>query len=141
VEPAADSGDSPLSTPSAGVSIRVATAAEATPPSRPRSDRIERLLPAVWLAGCLVFALRLLATAVALRRRLSACRAVTGAAVLELLTASCRSIGLKGVPRLLVTPEPVSPCIVGSLKPRIVVPESIVTASSTALLRRVLAHE
>ncbi|HMF12481.1 MAG TPA: M56 family metallopeptidase, partial [Gemmataceae bacterium] len=138
-EPVADLGELPVSTPSVEASVRGATAEAAS--SRPRGDRIERLLPAVWLAGCLVFALRLLATAVVLRRRLSACRNVTDAVVLGLLKASSRLIGLKRVPRLLVTPEAVSPCIIGILEPRIVVPESIVTAPSTAPLRRVLAHE
>ena len=49
--------------------------------------------------------------------------------------------GLKRTPALLVTPECLSPCIVGTWNPRIVLPESVVTQSSTARLRHVLAHE
>src|SRR6185369_688145 len=61
--------------------------------------------------------------------------------LLELLETSRRRIGLKRTPALLVTPECVSPCIVGTWHPRIVLPESVVTQSSTARLRHVLAHE
>jgi beta-lactamase regulating signal transducer with metallopeptidase domain len=42
---------------------------------------------------------------------------------------------------LLVTPESISPCVVGTIRPRIVVPESIVTDSPDTMLRHVLAHE
>jgi beta-lactamase regulating signal transducer with metallopeptidase domain/5-hydroxyisourate hydrolase-like protein (transthyretin family) len=102
---------------------------------------ITRVLSSVWLAGCLLLGLKLLATALVLRRRLSACRPVTDAAVLELLESSRRRIGLKRTPALLVTPECPSPCIVGTWNPRIVLPEWVVTESSTARLRHVLAHE
>ena len=44
-------------------------------------------------------------------------------------------------PELVVTPTPISPCIVGTWKPRIIVPESIVTESTHSQLRHVLAHE
>jgi beta-lactamase regulating signal transducer with metallopeptidase domain len=46
---------------------------------------ITRVLSAIWLAGCLLLGLRLLAAAIVLRRRLSACRPVMDVAVLELL--------------------------------------------------------
>ena len=95
----------------------------------------------LWLAGSLLLGLKLLATALILRRRLSACRAVTDAALLELLETCRRRIGLERTPKLLVTPEFLSPCIVGTWNPRIVLPESVVTGSTTARLRHVLAHE
>ena len=122
-------------------------------PPRPRRNRrrpssglfdavfLTRILSSIWLAGCLLLGLKLLATALVLRRRLSACRPVTDAALLELLETSRRRIGLKRTPALLVTPECLSPCIVGTWNPRIVLPESVVTESSTARLRHVLAHE
>ena len=112
-------------------------------PSRSLFDAvfITRILSSIWLAGCLLLGLKLLATALVLRRRLSACRPVTDAALLELLETSRRRIGLKRTPALLVTPECLSPCIVGTWNPRIVLPESVVTQSSTARLRHVLAHE
>ena len=102
---------------------------------------ILRILTAFWLAGCLFFGLKLLASVLILRRRLSACRAVTDEGLLELLETSRRRMGLKRTPALLVTPECLSPCIVGTWNPRIVLPESVVTQSSPARLRHVLAHE
>ena len=48
---------------------------------------------------------------------------------------------LKRTPVLLVTPESQSPCIVGTWNPRIVLPESVVTESSTGRVCHVLAHE
>jgi beta-lactamase regulating signal transducer with metallopeptidase domain len=102
---------------------------------------IARALPAVWLAGCVILGLRLMATAIVLRRRLSICRPVTDPALLGLLEASRVKLGLGRVPTLLVTPGCLSPCLVGTWNPRIVLPESIVTQESTARLRHVLSHE
>ena len=102
---------------------------------------ILRILTAFWLAGCLFFGLKLLASVLILRRRLSACRAVTDEVLLGLLETSRRRMGLKRTPVLLVTPQCLSPCIVGTWNPRIVLPESVVTQSSPARLRHVLAHE
>jgi beta-lactamase regulating signal transducer with metallopeptidase domain/5-hydroxyisourate hydrolase-like protein (transthyretin family) len=119
------------------------TATALSPPGMGRFDAvfIARLLSSLWLAGCLLLGLKLLATALVLRRRLSACRPVTDAAVLELLELSRRRTGLKRTPALLVTPECLSPCIVGTWNPKIVLPESVVTQSSTRRLCHVLAHE
>jgi beta-lactamase regulating signal transducer with metallopeptidase domain/5-hydroxyisourate hydrolase-like protein (transthyretin family) len=102
---------------------------------------LARALSAVWLAGCLLLGLKLLATALVLRRRLSACRPVTDAAVLDLLDDWRRRLGLRRTPALLVTPECLSPCVVGTWSPRIVLPESLVTQSPPERLRHVLAHE
>ena len=102
---------------------------------------ITRILSSFWLAGCLFFGLKLLGTAVILRRRLSACRPVTDAALLNFLETSRRRVGLKRTPVLLVTPESMSPCIVGTWNPRIVLPESVVTESSNGRVCHVLAHE
>ena len=60
---------------------------------------------------------------------------------MTVLETACQRIGLSLRPNLLVTPESISPCIVGTWKPRIIVPESIVTESSSTQLRHVLAHE
>lgn len=102
---------------------------------------ITRILSSIWVAGCLLFGLRLLLMALVLRRRLSACRPVTDAAVLDVLETCRRRIGLKQTPALLVTPGCLSPCIVGTWNPKIVLPESFMTQSSSARLRHVLAHE
>ncbi len=102
---------------------------------------ITRILSSFWLAGCLFFGLKLLGTSLILRRRLSACRPVTDAALLEFLETSRRRVGLQRTPVLLVTPDSLSPCIVGTWNPRIVLPESVVTESSIGRVCHVLAHE
>jgi beta-lactamase regulating signal transducer with metallopeptidase domain len=109
--------------------------------SSSRVPTIARILSSVWLAGSLFFGLHLLGAALVLRRRFSACRPVTDAAVLSELHSACQQIGLKRRPGLLVTPQLISPFIVGTVRPRIILPESIVTESSSATLRHVLAHE
>src|SRR5262249_24669227 len=102
---------------------------------------ITRVLSAFWLAGTLCLVLKLLATALVLRRRLAACRPVTDASLLSLLETTRRQVGLERTPALLVTPESLSPCTVGTWNPRIVLPESVVTQASSTRLRHVLAHE
>ncbi|AMV18287.1 M56 family metallopeptidase [Planctomyces sp. SH-PL14] len=102
---------------------------------------LTRVLSLVWLAGCVVLSGKLLAAAVLLRRRLSACRPVTDARLLGLLEACGRRLGVRRLPPLLVTPVEISPYIVGTWNPRIVLPESLITEASNARLRHVLAHE
>src|SRR3569623_2035111 len=75
-----------------------------------RYSSLARLLSPIWLAGCLVFALQLGVTSVALRRRLAACRAVRDPAFLKLLETACQRMGRKRIPRLVVTPDLISPC-------------------------------
>ena len=102
---------------------------------------IRRILSMIWLTICLLLFLKLLAAVLVLRRRLSACRPVTDASLLELLETACRRIGLKRTPALLVTPGCFSPCTVGIWRPRIVLPEAVATESSPERLNHVLAHE
>ncbi len=99
------------------------------------------ILSAVWLIGCLALGLRLATAALLLRRRLAKCRPVTDPVLLKMLEATGRRLGVRRVPSLVVTPESLSPCLVGTLRPTIVLPESVVTESSDSRLRHVLAHE
>jgi beta-lactamase regulating signal transducer with metallopeptidase domain len=105
------------------------------------SKVVKRVLWSLWLAGCILSLLQLLATAIVLRRRLSACRSVTDPDVLGLLKATVQRVGLTNLPALLVSPESISPCIVGTWNPRLVIPESIMMESPPTRLRHVLAHE
>jgi beta-lactamase regulating signal transducer with metallopeptidase domain/5-hydroxyisourate hydrolase-like protein (transthyretin family) len=156
IEPGPETVPPPPAADSAGGSPARAPGATAVAPPIPAGTRpepesfltralrapfITRLLSSIWLAGCLAFGLQLAKTGVVLRRRLAGCRPVTDAATLKLLEAACLRIGRKQFPRLLVTPDSISPCIAGTWNPRIIVPEAIVTGSSTDTLRHVLAHE
>lgn len=100
-----------------------------------------RILVCVWFSGCVAFALRLAALAISLRRRLAAARLVSDAAVLELFETVRQKFGVRRLPPVLVSPEPISPCLVGTMRPKIVLPEAMLTASSEIQLRHVLAHE
>lgn len=120
-----------------------APAIKPAPALTARWDRLHLapVLAACWLIGCLGFALHLLAAAFALRRQLSACRPVTDPALLDLFERACRRIGLKHPPALVVTPAAISPCLVGTWRPRLVLPESLATEIPAARLQHVLAHE
>ena len=100
-----------------------------------------RILTCVWLVGCLVSLLRLSMMSLTLYRRLSACRPVTDPDVLQNLEILCWDMGIRKVPRLLVTPESISPCLAGFWSPRIVVPETILTEQASSRLQHVLVHE
>ena len=126
---------------SALVSAGSATSWQATMTSLLDANLVMRVLPVIWLLGVLALALKLLATVFVLRRRLSACRLVTDVSILEILETARRRMGLRRTPQLLVTPECLSPCVVGTWSPRIVLPEAMVTHSTTERLRHVLAHE
>ncbi|HEY2250336.1 MAG TPA: M56 family metallopeptidase, partial [Planctomycetaceae bacterium] len=131
------------STPADSPSLVRATEVKSAPlAGNPSSGPVAvRILSACWLAGCLWFGMKLLATAIVLRRRLAACRPVTEPTILQLLECARAQIGLKRTPALFVTPDAISPCIVGTWHPRIILPESIVTEASGAALSHVLAHE
>ncbi len=100
-----------------------------------------RILTCVWLMGCLVSLLRLSMMSLTLYRRLSACRPVTDPDILQNLEILCWDMGIRKVPRLLVTPESISPCLTGYWSPRIVVPETILTEQTSSRLQHVLVHE
>ena len=102
---------------------------------------VARILTALWMTGCVFFGLRLFATSFALRRRLSACRRVVDPNLLDVLSATRQRFRLHRSPLLLVTPEAVSPYIVGVIVPKMIISESLVTGSSVTQLRHVLAHE
>jgi beta-lactamase regulating signal transducer with metallopeptidase domain len=95
----------------------------------------------IWLTGCALMTLKLVATAIVLRRQLTACRRVMDTRLLELLIDCCSLFGIRRTPALLVTPECISPCIVGLRRPKIVLPELLATHTDTERVRHVLAHE
>jgi beta-lactamase regulating signal transducer with metallopeptidase domain len=101
---------------------------------------ILRACVVVWLVGCLVMGLRIVATMLTLKRRLAACGIVSDPTVLAVLRSVCERTGWRTA-TLLVSPEPISPFVMGVWRRKIVVPESLVCEESTSRLRYVLAHE
>jgi beta-lactamase regulating signal transducer with metallopeptidase domain/5-hydroxyisourate hydrolase-like protein (transthyretin family) len=143
VETAAEPSLAPVGAPASMPSFATGSPMVVTPSLERLFDAalVMRILSSIWLAGCLLLGLKLLATVLVLRRRLSACRPVTDTVLLSLLETSRDQLGLERTPALMVTPECKSPCLVGTWNPQIVLPESIVTQASHSRLRHVLAHE
>ncbi len=110
-------------------------------PSKRQPFSVRRALILTWLVGCAVLIIRLLIASESLRRRLGACRPVADPAVLDMLETMRQEVGGGYTAQLLVTPETVSPYVAGAWRPRIVVPESLLTDGAHDRLRQVLAHE
>ena len=103
---------------------------------------VRSMLIVLWCAGCFVFGLRYVGAWFGLRRRLAACQPVTDAWALRLLENAMKRTGVRFVrPRLLVTSEPTSPHVAGMLRPRIVLPESMLQTTGDDEIEFVLAHE
>lgn len=144
--PTTESAASPVPQPNVSRPNVVRSSHLASPPSRsllPAFDLtfLVRMLTSLWFVGCLWLGVKLLMIGWLLRRRLSACRLVTDPALLELLKTCSQRMGVRRVPRLLVTPESHSPCVVGTWNSQIILPESLVTEFSAGRFRHVLAHE
>lgn len=98
-------------------------------------------LAPLWLLGVILSLLQLAVASLLLRRRLSACRPIDDPSLLARYAQICRQVGLRTPPPLLVTPESLSPCVVGTWAPRVILPETVVTEASRERLEHVLAHE
>lgn len=98
-------------------------------------------LAPLWLLGVILSLLQLAVASLLLRRRLSACRSIDDPSLLARYAQICRQVGLRTPRPLLVTPESLSPCVVGTWAPRVILPETVVTEASRERLEHVLAHE
>ncbi|TWT31546.1 M56 family metallopeptidase [Blastopirellula retiformator] len=98
-------------------------------------------LSLIWLLGVVISVAQLALASWLLRRRLSACRPIEDSVLLARYDEICRQVGLRRLPQLLVTPEPLSPCVVGTWAPRVILPEAVVTEATQERLDHVLAHE
>ncbi len=102
---------------------------------------VEGLLLAVWAIGCLGLWL-----AVALRywrlvKSVGAMRQIDeGPARVELERLAER-FSIRRVPELFATEQPISPMLIGVLRPRIVLPENILERLGARDLQMILAHE
>jgi beta-lactamase regulating signal transducer with metallopeptidase domain len=120
----------------------------------PNSNALQRLQPAgqrgfsigdwlalTWLSGCVFFAGRLLIAFFSLRRQFARCQPVRDGTILGLLESVRRDLGLRRPVGLFVTADPISPCVVGAWRPRLIVPELALTELAPESLRQVFSHE
>ncbi len=94
-----------------------------------------------YAAGLLLMLVRLVAGVWGGERLRSAGRPVESPAVLSLLAAQARRLGLKVVPALRTCERVAVPVVVGLLKPVVLIPAAMLTGLSQDQLETVLVHE
>lgn len=94
-----------------------------------------------YAAGLLLMLVRLVAGVWGGERLRSAGRPVESPAILSLLAAQARRLGLKVVPALRTCERVAVPVVVGLLKPVVLIPAGMLTGLSQDQLETVLAHE
>ena len=95
----------------------------------------------VWLAGAVALLARLLVALWALRRTIARARAAQDEALLGPAREAAQALGLRRMPRLLLTDEPVTPFVCGVLRPTVVLPAELARGMPPDELHAVLAHE
>ncbi len=121
---------------------RPRTSAEVTLPSfSPASLTSRTWLLFAW-CGTVAFALtRLLSEWRRVRGLIASAEAVECAIVLKQLSAHCRRLRVRRPPQLFQSSRACSPCLVGVLRPKIIVPAALLRTPKDALLDAVLLHE
>ena len=123
-----------LQRPAAAPSARPAAA-----PAQPgRTLPLDTLLPALWLAGAAVYVLRRLAGTLLLLRRAGRWGRAAGEETARLYQETCREMGLKRAPALLVSTAAASPMLAGLLRTQLFLPAEDYSPQE---LRFILRHE
>ena len=91
---------------------RAATASNASASTSLTRLSLNQWLACLWFVGLLVFTAHLLWAFITLRHKLSRCQPIQDEATLRSLEAVRQKLGLKRRIELLVTAEPISPCVV-----------------------------
>lgn len=99
------------------------------------------LVVIVWALGASTLGLRLVLSCLALRRLMRVTRPCTNDAINRLLADAAAQHRLSQPPALLVTGANVGPCVVGMLRPRVLVPEALLGELSAEQWRQVFLHE
>ena len=100
-----------------------------------------RLVLLLWFAGALFFATHVAWSAVLFNRSMRHLSPVTIPAVLELLETCRRAMGVRGSLQVLASPKISSPALWGFVRPRLILPESLLQRFSQEELRFVFLHE
>jgi|GEM_PF-1418997 len=105
------------------------------------SFSLRQVLAIAWLVGAAGLFGQLIWAYTVLQKKLARCQPVQDEAIQESLRAVRKKLGFKRQVELLVTAEPISPCVVGVWRPRLVVPELALTELDRASLEQVFSHE
>lgn len=102
---------------------------------------VGQLLAAVWMCGAFVLSGIIASKGVLFHALLRRSRVPTGHNVTELMGELSRRLGFHRKVRLLVTRRPLGPGVYGLLRPKLVLPQRIVSECSQGDLERIIAHE
>jgi|GEM_PF-1601399 beta-lactamase regulating signal transducer with metallopeptidase domain len=118
---------------------------EADETSRPlvttRTIRWAQTLCSIWAVGCLVYLTWIVASHVAIARWLRTGTVVDEGPLRIAMERIAIKLGLQRVPELMTTKTLASPCLVGTVRPHVVLPDSLVEALSERDLTAILTHE
>lgn len=107
--------------------------------STPAMSWSQRLAIA-WLAGCSVSVGLVLVASVRLSRHVRRQKAVNDPQILELLRSCAKELGVRRLPVLLTGPAAGGPALVGFVRPKLLLPEAVLSFEDEAL-RLILLHE
>ncbi len=147
VEPVKVSGESELSAPEASFYVPAEATSLASPQvqTEPRAETrslsVLSWLLVAWSLGAMISLAKLLKDWVGVRRVRSILAKVTDERVLSRVIENCRQFSISRPPDVRLVPDSVRPCLVGILRPVIVLPSAIVESCSAEQLDVVLTHE
>ncbi|MBI5095195.1 MAG: M48 family metalloprotease [Candidatus Hydrogenedentes bacterium] len=107
----------------------------------PRGVNAAAILMLAWFAGMAFWALRLTRAWRRARRIIARGTPVTDGPLLALARQAADMVGLRRLPRLVITNERVSPFALGTRRPAVVMPAHLVATATQGSLLAVLAHE
>ena len=98
-------------------------------------------LALVWAMGVVAFVARVGWANMRLHRRIRLAKAVEEPEALSLLAECCRRMGIHRCPQLLTTDAVAMPALMGILRPRLLMPPSLLEGLSAAEQRFIFLHE
>ena len=127
--------------PPAAVTEPLAVEALPLPPPPASKFTLRQLTVFIWAAGAVAFLVVLLCRTTRLTRSVARQPAITDERVVRLLEEARRDMGLRRRILLVYAPAGLGPCLVGGIRPRVVLPRDLVHSLTDAQLRHVLLHE
>jgi bla regulator protein BlaR1 len=110
-----------------------------TTPIAPPISWLHRLT-LIWLIGCVISAITIFLTSLRLSRHMRRQHLIDDPRILDLLTTCAEELKIHRLPQLLTGRDSAGPALVGFLRPRLLLPESILQFDDQSL-RLILLHE